>query len=98
VKSRNPLGSAAVHDSGGVVTTLSDITSGGAAEKHTRRLADEQSALRAIATLVAAEALFAHVTREVARLLGAPSAPIVRYEDDGRATIVGGWTHDAACA
>lgn len=95
MKSRNPLGSAAVHDSGGVVTTPSDITSGRAAEEHARRLADEQSALRAIATLVAAEALFAHVTREVARLLG---ARIVRYEDDGRATIVGGWTHDAACA
>jgi signal transduction histidine kinase len=70
-----------------------------AANEHaTRRLADEQSALRRIATLVAADAppraLFARVTEEVGRLLGVPSARVVRFEDDGRATIVGGWTRD----
>jgi signal transduction histidine kinase len=91
----------------GVVTTLSDISERRAAEERlvaserdTRMLADEQSALRRIATLVAAEdqprALFAHVTAEVARLLGVPSARIFRYEEDGRATIVGGWTSDGA--
>lgn len=89
----------------GVVTSLSDITSRReaeerlvASERDTRTLAEEQSALRRIATHVAAEAppraLFAQVTEEVGRLLSAPSARIVRYDDDGRAAIVGGWTDD----
>jgi signal transduction histidine kinase len=98
------VSSAPVHDAdgrrAGVVTTLSDITSRREAEENTRRLAAEQSALRRIATLVAAEAppraLFAHVTEEVAHLLGAPSARVVRYEEDGHATIVGGWTEDGS--
>jgi PAS domain S-box-containing protein len=70
----------------GVVSTLSDIT-------ERRRAEDEQAALRRIATLVAAEAppssVFERVTEEVARLLHTPSASLVRYEDDGRATLVG---------
>src|SRR5689334_5473189 len=72
----------------GVVSTLSDIT-------ERRRAEDEQTALRRIATLVAAEAppgsVFERVTEEVARLLGTPSASLVRYEDEGRATLVGAW-------
>ena len=95
----------AAGDIAGVVTSLSDITSRReaeqrlvASERDTRTLAEEQSALRRIATQVAAEApphaLFAQVTEEVGRLLGAPSARVVRYEEDGRATIVGGWTED----
>jgi PAS domain S-box-containing protein len=86
----------------GVVSTLSDITLGReaeqrlvASERATRALADEQAALRRIATLVAAEALpasvFEQVTEEVARLLGTPSASLVRYEDDRRVTVVGAW-------
>ena len=89
----------------GVVTSLSDITSRRAAEERlvaserdTRTLAEEQSALRRIATQVAAEAppraLFVQVTEEVGRLLNAPSVRVVRYEQDGRAAILGGWTED----
>jgi PAS domain S-box-containing protein len=95
----------AAGDIAGVVTSLSDITSRReaeqrlvASERDTRTLAEEQSALRRIATQVAAEApphaLFAQVTEEVGRLLGAPSTRVVRYEDDERATIVGGWIED----
>jgi PAS domain S-box-containing protein len=84
----------------GVVTTLSDITERRraegrvvASERATRALADEQAALRRIATLVAAEgppsSVFERVTEEVAGLLRTPSASLVRYEDDGRATLVG---------
>jgi signal transduction histidine kinase len=69
-----------------------------ASERDTRRLAEEQSALRGIATQVAAEVpprtLLAQVTVEVGRLLNAPSARVVRYEEDGRAAIVGGWAED----
>jgi PAS domain S-box-containing protein len=87
----------------GVVTTLGDISERRAAEQRlvasehaTRVLADEQAALRRIATLVASEptpeALFARVTEEVARALGVPSASIVRYDESGEATVVATFT------
>ena len=56
------------------------------------RLADEQAALRRVATLVAREAapaeVFAAVAEEVARLLGVDRIAMVRYEPDGTATVV----------
>jgi len=86
----------------GVVSTMSDVTQAREAEQRlvasesaTRALADEQAALRRIATLVASEAppssVFEKVTEEVARLLQAPSASVLRYEPDGHATVVGSW-------
>jgi signal transduction histidine kinase len=60
------------------------------------RLADEQSALRRVATLVAQGAaprdLFEAVAEEVGRLLPAASATMGRYEPDASATIVASWT------
>jgi PAS domain S-box-containing protein len=87
----------------GVVTTLADITERREAEQRlvdseraTRVLADEQAALRRIATLVAAEAtpsaVFERVTEEVGRLLGVPSASLMRYGADRRATSVATFT------
>jgi signal transduction histidine kinase len=59
------------------------------------RLLDEQAALRRVATLVARGtdrlSVFAAVTREVGRLLGADVANMIRFEDD-HGTIVGGWS------
>jgi PAS domain S-box-containing protein len=86
----------------GVVSTVSDVTPRVEAEQRlvdseqaTRTLAAEQAALRRVATLVAADApanaVFEQVTEEVARLLGTPSATIVRYEDEARARVVGRW-------
>jgi PAS domain S-box-containing protein len=50
------------------------------------RLADEQAALRRVATLVAhgahPSAVFDAVTREVAEVMGASAASLVRYDDD----------------
>jgi signal transduction histidine kinase len=70
-------------------------------ERATRLLADEQMALRRIATLVAGEAapsaVFEQVTTEVGQLFGVPSARIVRYgemDPSAQATIVGGWAAD----
>jgi signal transduction histidine kinase len=64
------------------------------AETAAHDLADEQAALRRVATLVASEAdphaVFACVTEEAGRLLGTPSATIVRYEG-ASAEIVGAW-------
>ncbi len=60
-------------------------------------LAEEQSALRRVATLVASgpaqEAVFQSVAEEAGRLLHARSAATVRYEED-RAVTVGRWADD----
>jgi GAF domain-containing protein len=55
----------------------------------------EQSALRRVATLVAADPdagrLFECVCRELGGVLAVKSTDMLRYEHDGTATIVGGW-------
>jgi signal transduction histidine kinase len=61
-----------------------------------QRLADEQAALRRVATLVAGEpspeALFAAVAAEVAGVLAADVTRVLRYEPDGSTTVVGEWS------
>jgi PAS domain S-box-containing protein len=61
-----------------------------------RRLADEQAALRRVATLVArgvpSSELFGAVTKEVGRLFGADQATMIRYEADATVTPVAAWT------
>jgi len=63
-----------------------------------RNFADEQAALRRVATLVAGGALpeevFAAVAAEAGRLLSADVTGIARYDPAGIATTVGGWTGD----
>jgi signal transduction histidine kinase len=65
-------------------------------EESVRLLANEQAALRRVATLVASEAdpqqLFDKVTEEAGLLLGAHNAAIVRYGDDGRGTLLSAWS------
>ena len=60
-----------------------------------RRLAEEQAALRRVATLVAQRispsGVFETVTREVGLLSGADVARMERYERDGTVTGVAGW-------
>ena len=68
-----------------------------------RRLADEQAALRRVATLVARgvspEEMFEAVTREVGLLSGADVARMERYEADGTVTGIAGWSkHEAELA
>jgi signal transduction histidine kinase len=59
------------------------------------RLAEEQAALRRVATLVAAQAgaddIFAAVGEEVAGLLRADLGGVTRYEPDGSLTLVAAW-------
>ena len=56
------------------------------------RLVDEQTALRRVATVVAGEAqpeqVFAAIADELAGLLGVDAARLLRYEDDGTATVL----------
>src|SRR4051812_45977041 len=60
------------------------------------RLADEQSALRRVATLVAERAppttVFEAVIEEVGRLVPTDVAALSRYEADGTVTVIGGWS------
>jgi len=60
------------------------------------RFTGEQAALRRVATLVARAALadevFAAVTEEAGRLLGADFAVMARYDPDGARTIVATWS------
>jgi signal transduction histidine kinase len=60
------------------------------------RLADEQAALRRVATLVARgtspDELFAAVAREVGRVLGVGWTHMARYEPDGASIGVAGWS------
>jgi signal transduction histidine kinase len=69
-----------------------------ASEASQRSLADEQAALRRVATLVAGGTtpirVFEQVTKEVAMLLGLPGASLVRYDGGDTATVVGGWSDD----
>src|SRR4051812_14174603 len=68
------------------------------AEAAQRALADEQAALRRVATLVAGDPapsrVFAAVTEEVGRLLGLPGANVMQLDGPGRATVVGAWSAD----
>jgi signal transduction histidine kinase len=63
------------------------------------RLADEQAALRRVATLVARgappEELFAAVTEEAGRLLPVGSAAMGRFDPDGMFTTVAAWSTGA---
>ena len=60
-----------------------------------RRIADEQAALRRVATLVARGAgpdpVFAAVAEEVGALFGADTAAVVRFEPDAQVTVMGGY-------
>ncbi|HEX9379227.1 MAG TPA: GAF domain-containing protein, partial [Gaiellaceae bacterium] len=68
------------------------------AEAHAevQRLADEQAALRRVATLVARDApsteVFEAVATEVAKLLDTDTTVLGRYDDDGAATAIGSWS------
>jgi signal transduction histidine kinase len=71
-----------------------------ASEGRARKLAEEQAALRRVATLVARESmpeeLFAVVAKEVGRIMNVPRVVLARYEPDGSAIhVVSGWTESA---
>jgi PAS domain S-box-containing protein len=78
---------------GETVSIVRDFTEQRRAEAEQRRLADEQAALRRVATLVAGdpgpEQVFHAVTDEVCRLLGIREAVLVRFEGDETVVVVG---------
>jgi GAF domain-containing protein len=79
-----------------VATAIANAESRGelaASEARARELADEQAALRRVATLVAQGAspdeLFAAVAEEVAGVIGVPVVGLHRYEADATFTVLG---------
>jgi signal transduction histidine kinase len=69
-----------------------------ATEAAQHELADEQAALRRVATLVAGDAppsrVFEQVTEEVGRLLGLPGANVMHYDGVRTASVVGAWSEE----
>jgi PAS domain S-box-containing protein len=65
------------------------------AREDLHRLADEQAALRRVATLVAREApqaeVFTAIAEEAGQLLGTEAIRMMRFEDDGTAVVVACW-------
>jgi PAS domain S-box-containing protein len=71
-----------------------DVTERRKAEWEVERLAEEQAALRRVATLVAGgtgpDQVFAAVADEMQEFFGADISAVVRFEGDGSAVVVGG--------
>jgi signal transduction histidine kinase len=74
-----------------VATAISNVQT----RAEMQRLADEQAALRRVATLVARQspsaAIFATVAEEVGRLLDVEAIRIVRYEDGSAVEVMANW-------
>ena len=78
------------------VVVRDDLTEWRRAQLELSRLAEEQAALRRVATLVAGQAtadeIFATVAEEVARFLRAERGVVCRYEPDETMTVAAFWT------
>jgi PAS domain S-box-containing protein len=83
-----------------VVTIVRDFTEQRRAEAEQQRLADEQAALRRVATLVAGDAppelVFQTATEQVCKVLGIREAVLERYEDASSSIIVGRYGNSLA--
>jgi signal transduction histidine kinase len=81
---------------GGLEQSFNSMTDSLAANRdELRRGADEQAALRRVATLVARgiapSPLFGAVATEIGGVLGAETTAVVRFEEDGTAVVAGTW-------
>ena len=78
---------------------LRDVTERRRAERALQGMAEEQAALRRVATAVAAEVeperLFGLIAEEVGRALDAGIGNILRYNGDGTALVMGVWSDGA---
>jgi signal transduction histidine kinase len=82
----------------GKVADAADLDGWRRSQFELMRLAEEQAALRHVATLVASQGtpaeIFATVAEEVARLLHAERGVTCRYETDGSMTVTAFWTSE----
>jgi hypothetical protein len=78
------------------INVVATVISDSGAQAKLGRLADEQAALRRVATLVAqdvpADELFGAVAEDVGRLLGTDLANMIRYETDDTVTALAVWS------
>jgi signal transduction histidine kinase len=83
------------HAHAAVSAAARDVPEWRGAQTELSRLAEEQAALRRVATLVAGQAaadeIFASVAQEVARLLHAERGTVCRYEPDDSMTVTAYW-------
>ena len=92
----SPRSASLPEDTGARLADFTDLVATALANAEARaalsQLADEQAALRRVATLVAREAspveLLATVAEEVARVLDVEAIGMLRFEPDGTATLV----------
>jgi signal transduction histidine kinase len=81
-----------------IATAIADADS----RQELNRLAEEQAALRRVATLVAggvpAAKLFEGVIGEAGRVVSADVVGLSRYEADGALTVIGGWRESTGYA
>jgi PAS domain S-box-containing protein len=94
-KGDQPLSTDAEHRIAAFTELVATAISNSESQAERGRLADEQAALRRVATLVAQgvppSELFGAVIAEVGRLLGADLTGMIRYEADGTVTAVAAW-------
>jgi signal transduction histidine kinase len=98
----SPLGRPLPRDTESRLTGFTELVATAIANAESRaelaRLAEEQAALRRVATLVArgipAEKLFATVAEEVGRLLGSHLAGMARYNSDDTLTMLATWADE----
>jgi GAF domain-containing protein len=92
-RSEDPLPDDAEARIAAFTELVATAVSNAQAQEELQRLADEQAALRRVATLVAhgvgPEGVFRAVAVEVGVIFGADVAAIVRFEDDGTVTVLG---------
>ncbi len=85
---------------GGFTELAATAIANAEARMELRRFAEEQAALRRVATFVAREAssadVLAAVTEEAGRLLGADRATMKRYGPDSAITVVASWSRAGA--
>ena len=99
ISSSTARGAAAIGhrgSNGGFTQLVATAIANAQARIELRGSAEEQAALRRVATLVAQgvspEEIFAAVTEEVGRALGSDFTGMSRYNGDGTATVLGEWT------
>jgi signal transduction histidine kinase len=92
-----PIPAVVVQES--AVDSRAELTEWRRSQLELSRLAEEQAALRRVATMVAsqatAEEIFATVAEEVAQFLRAGRGIVCRYEPDGAMTVSAFWTSGA---
>ena len=93
---RPPLPADTLDRLAGFTDLMATAIANSDARTEIERLAQEQAALRRIATLVAEGAdtgeVFAAVAREVSEVMHLPISAVQRYEDDETTTVIADWS------